>query len=167
MFLSLKCGIYVFFFKSKQAFKKSVWLKLHLDVMRRPFKAVLRNNWGPTMERIRKKITKVFHADSLRITSECNLSRTDFLDVCFDSNKETYIPYRKPNNTPIYIHVRPNHPLLVKKRLPQISDTKYQIYPATKQHSKKRPLSTINLHSFHRRALTHHPAIVAISVIAR
>ena len=63
--------------------------------------AVLRNNSGPMMERIRKKITRVFLAHGLRITSECNLSHTDFLDVCFDLNEEAYIPYRKPNNTPL------------------------------------------------------------------
>ena len=56
------------------------------------------------MERTRKKITRVFQAEGLRITSECNLRRTDFLDVCFDLNEETSIPYRKPNNTPLYIH---------------------------------------------------------------
>ena len=71
--------------------------------------AVLRNNTGPTMERTRKKITRLFQAQGLRITSECNLSRTDFLDVCFDLNEEAYIPYRKPNNTPLYIHAQSNH----------------------------------------------------------
>ena len=79
---------------------------------------VLRNNSGPTMERTRKKITRVFQAQGLRITSECNLSRTDFLDVCFDLNEEAYIPYRKPNNTSLYIHSQSNHPPIIKKHLP-------------------------------------------------
>ena len=43
------------------------------------------------MERTRKKITRVFQAQGLRITSECNLSRIDFLDVFFDLNEEAYI----------------------------------------------------------------------------
>ena len=34
--------------------------------------AVVRNNSGPTMERTRKKITRVFQAQGLRITSECS-----------------------------------------------------------------------------------------------
>ena len=72
------------------------------------------------MERTRKKITTVFQAEGLRITSECNLSRIDFLDVCFDLNEETYISYRKPSNTPLYIHARSNHPPIVKKHLPQM-----------------------------------------------
>ena len=56
------------------------------------------------MELTRKKITRVFQAQGLRITSECNLSRTNFLDVYFDLNEEAYIPYRKPNKTTLYIH---------------------------------------------------------------
>ena len=72
------------------------------------------------MEYTRKKITRVFQAQGLRITSECNLSCTDFLDVCFDLNEEAYIPYRKPNNTPLYIHSKSNHPPTIKKHLPQM-----------------------------------------------
>ena len=82
--------------------------------------AVLRNNSGLTMERTRKKITRVFQSRGLRITSECNLSRTDFLDVCFNLNEETYIPYRKPYNTSLYIHDQSNHPPIIKKHLPQM-----------------------------------------------
>ena len=81
---------------------------------------VLRNNSGPTMERTRKKITRVFQAQDLRITSECNLSRTDFVDVCCDLNEEAYILYRNPNNTPLYIHARSNHPPIIKKQLLQM-----------------------------------------------
>ena len=35
--------------------------------------SMLRNNSGPAIERTRKKITRVFQAQGLRITSECNL----------------------------------------------------------------------------------------------
>ena len=72
------------------------------------------------MERTRKKITRVLQAEGFSITFEYNLSRTDFLDVCYDLNEQTYIPYRKPNNTPLYIHARSNHPPLVKEHLPQM-----------------------------------------------
>ena len=72
------------------------------------------------MERTRKKITRVFQVRGLRITSKGNLSRTDFLDLCFDLNEEAYIPYRKPNNTRLYIHAQSNHPPIIKKHLPQM-----------------------------------------------
>ena len=82
--------------------------------------AGLRNNSGPTMERTRKKITRVFQTQGHRITFKCNISRTNFLDVCFDLNEEAYIPYRKPNNTPLYIHAQSNHSPILKKHLPQM-----------------------------------------------
>ena len=31
-----------------------------------------------------------------------------------------YIPYHKPNNTPLYIHAQSNHPPVIKKHLPQM-----------------------------------------------
>ena len=40
--------------------------------------------------------------------------------MCFDLNEAAYIPYRKPNNTPLYIHAQSNHPHIIKKHLPQI-----------------------------------------------
>ena len=67
----------------------SVLGKKNLGLYRDDGLAVLRNNSGPTMERTRKKITRVFQAKGLRITSECYVSCTDFVDVCFDLNQET------------------------------------------------------------------------------
>ena len=52
------------------------------------------------MERTRKKITRVFKAQGLRITSECNLSRIDFLDVFFDLNEEAYIDLKVHRTRP-------------------------------------------------------------------
>ena len=45
------------------------------------------------------------------------LPRSDFLDVTFDLPSEKYWPYRKPNNTPLYIHKDSNHPPVVLKHL--------------------------------------------------
>ena len=98
----------------------SVLGKENIGIYRDNGLAVVRNNWGPTMECPGKKITRVFQAEGLRITSECNLCRSDFLDVCFDLNEEIYIPNRKPNNTPLYIYARSNHLPIVKKLLPQM-----------------------------------------------
>ena len=33
-----------------------------------------------------------------------------FLDLRFNLNKQTYEPYRKPNNEPVYINIQSNHP---------------------------------------------------------
>ena len=49
-----------------------------------------------------------------------NLKTVDFLDVRFDLVNNTYQPYRKPNNEPIYINKRSNHPPNILKELPKV-----------------------------------------------
>ena len=49
---------------------------------------------------------------------ETNLTNVDFLDVTFNLHNESYHPFRKPNDNPIYIHTNSNHPPHVKKNLP-------------------------------------------------
>ena len=48
-----------------------------------------------------------------------NLKTVDFLDACFDLVNNTYQPYRKPNNEPVYIHQQSNHPSNILKELPK------------------------------------------------
>ena len=64
----------------------SVLGKENVGLYREDGLAVLRNNSGAAMERIKKKITTLFQAEGLRITSEYNSSCIDFLDVCFYLN---------------------------------------------------------------------------------
>ena len=45
-----------------------------------------------------KEIAKIFEKFNLKITSEVNHKRVDFLDVIFDLEDETYEPYNKPGN---------------------------------------------------------------------
>ena len=53
------------------------------------------------------------------ITVEINLPRMDMLDVTFDLPSGKYWPYRKPNNEPLYIHSKSNHPPSILKHLPK------------------------------------------------
>ena len=41
------------------------------------------------------------------------------MDVTFDLHGDTYKPYRKPNDKPVYIHTESNHPPNVAKQLPE------------------------------------------------
>ena len=59
-----------------------------------------------------------------------NLKPVDFLDVRFELVNNTYQPYRKPNNEPVYIHKQSNHPPNILKELrksinKRISDISY------------------------------------------
>ena len=71
---------------------------------------ILRNTSGPEADQKRKSIIKIFKECGLSITCEVNKKIVDFLDIRFNLNKQTYEPYRKPTNEPVYINIQPNHP---------------------------------------------------------
>ena len=71
------------------------------------------------VERLKKKIVKIFKESSLSITIEYNLKSVDFLYATIDLVNNTYKPYRKPNNEPQYINKQSNHPPNVLKQLPK------------------------------------------------
>ena len=51
-----------------------------------------------------------------------NLIKTDVLDISFILNTGKYFPFKKPNNTPLYIHSKSNHPLPIMKQLPSMTN---------------------------------------------
>jgi hypothetical protein len=53
----------------------------------------------------------------LKITAEVNYKTVNFLDVTLNLTNESYKPYRKPNNDPLYIHKESNHPPSITKQL--------------------------------------------------
>ena len=76
----------------------------------------------PKMDRIRKDIIALFKSEGLSITIDTNLIETDFLDVSFNLEMEKRSPYRKPNNTLLYIHSESNHPSSITKQLPSMTN---------------------------------------------
>ena len=75
---------------------------------------------GPQAERIKKGITKLFKELGLSITINMNQINADFLDVIMDLPTGKHRPYRKPNNTPLYINAKSNHPPTILKQLPSM-----------------------------------------------
>ena len=82
--------------------------------------AFIRNASGLIVDRIKKTISKVFQRQNLKITVEAKPIQADFLDITFNLRFETYWPYRKPNNQPLYINIKSNHPPPIKKQIPQM-----------------------------------------------
>ena len=82
--------------------------------------AAIINTNGPKLDRIRKDIIALFKEEGLSITIETNLIDTDFLDVTFNLATKKYFPFRKANNTPLYINAFSNHPPTIIKQLPQM-----------------------------------------------
>ena len=71
-------------------------------------------------DRIRKRIIETFKSFDFKKEIFTNLPEVDFLDATFNLRPNTYRPYRKPNNTPSYIHMSSNHPPEILKRLPTV-----------------------------------------------
>ena len=67
--------------------------------------AAINNANGPKLDQIRKDIIPLFKEEGLSITIEINLIETDFLDPSFNLATKKYFPFRKANNTSLYINV--------------------------------------------------------------
>ena len=91
---------------------------LELGLYRDDGLGTTRNLSGPQTERLRKKLFSIFKSCGLKITVDCNLTQVDFLDVTFNLDTGKFWPYRKPNNNPLYIHQKSNHPPSIIKQLP-------------------------------------------------
>ena len=59
--------------------------------------------------------------NDFKITIDINLKVTDFLDIYLDLENDKYYPYRKPNDTPLYVHRESNHPSNILKQLPKMT----------------------------------------------
>ena len=104
---------------------------------------ILRNSDGPTTDRIRKDIIRIFKQIGFKIEIKTNLKEADFLDVTFDLRKETYRPYKKENDKLFYINKSSNHPRSTIKQIPTsvshiLSDKMKKFSTMPKQNMKTR-----------------------------
>ena len=83
--------------------------------------AAIQNYSGPEMDRLRKKIIDLFKQHGFQITISIGLKSTDFLDIMLDLENDKYYPYKKPNDTPLYIHRGSNHPQNILRQLPKMT----------------------------------------------
>ena len=70
-------------------------------------------------EKMKQKIINIFAEHGLRITIFINLKVVNFLDVTFNLEKETYKPYRKPGDRPLYVNSESNHPPQIIRNIPK------------------------------------------------
>ena len=75
---------------------------------------------GHRLDQIMKQLIALFKQHGLKIEIEI-LGKTlvNFLDVTLDLETETFKPYRKPNDRPLYVHCLSNHPPSVIKAIPK------------------------------------------------
>jgi len=105
--------------------------------------AALKSCSGPQADKARKDLIKIFKDNGLNITVETNLLATDFLDVHFDLQNGIYKPFRKPNDTPLYVNAGSNHPpniikqlpLMIGRRISDISSNKAEFDKASREYN--------------------------------
>ena len=70
------------------------------------------------IEMIKKDLCSIFNHRGLKITIEANKKAVDFLDVTLNLSTAKYQPYNKPNNVPLYVHNKSNHPPKILQNIP-------------------------------------------------
>ena len=79
--------------------------------------AILKNTSGPEVEKLKKKVQKLFKEKDLDIIVQCHLKITNYLHITLNLNV-LYRPYRNPNEETNYIHVNSDHPPSIIKEIP-------------------------------------------------
>ena len=93
----------------------------HLDInvgLYRDDGLAISNKTPKQTEKIKKEICRIFKENGLAITIEANKKVVDFLDITLELNTGTFRPFSKPNNTPLYVHNKSNHPPSILKNIP-------------------------------------------------
>ena len=106
-------GLYVLEKLSKEFGKDKVGLYRDDGLM------LLNNTVGRLADKARKTLHRIFQELNLRIAAEINNHTVNFLDATFNLQDETYSPFRKPNNDPLYINSHSTHPQSILKHLPK------------------------------------------------
>ena len=100
-----------FLSKLKNVFQNSTFGLYRYDGL-----AVMKRFSGQEIVRLEKNIVQIFKDCGLNFTTEANLHTDNYLDVTFDFRKGKHLPYRKPDNPPIYINYCSNHPPTIIKQ---------------------------------------------------
>ena len=109
--------------------------------------AAVKSTSGPVLDKMRKNIITLFKSKGLGITIDTSLIETDFLDVTFNLTTGKFFPYRKPNNIPLYINVKSNHPPSIIKDLPKMINKRLSDLSCNKEEfDKAKPLYEKSLH---------------------
>jgi hypothetical protein len=97
----------------------------------------LHNLSAQALDRKRKDVIEHFRKIGLKITIEVNLKTVNFLDITLDLTNETYKPYHKPNDNPLYIHASSNHPQASSNNYPKTSANVFPRSRRLKKYSTK------------------------------
>ena len=80
---------------------------------------LVKGSKGRSADKARKELHRIFDQFGLKITADVCHQSVNFLDVTLNLKENNFTPYRKPNNDPIYIDSRSNHPPSIIRQLPK------------------------------------------------
>ena len=96
---------------------RGIWNKVNIGLYRHDGLAVLRNKTGTHLEKIKKKLQRLFKKCDLQIIAESNLKIFNYLDVTLNLKDGTFRPYHKLGDQIQYIQIESNHPSIIIKHI--------------------------------------------------
>ena len=115
---------------------KGVFSKAMVGLYRDDGLSIVRGDPGE-VERMTKKLKKIFEKEGLKITCEAGKQGTDFLDLYFDLKFDKYRQWRKPNSHPLYVHKDSSHPPQCLKEIPNMIEKMISKNSSTKAEFDK------------------------------
>ena len=82
--------------------------------------AAIVNCNGPKMDSIRKQLHALFKREGLKITVEIHDELVNYLEIELNLKNRSYRPFKKENDTPLYVHKKSNHPGNIIKNIPDM-----------------------------------------------
>ena len=113
--------------------KDPIFKKEHVGLYRDDGLAVFKGSARDAETKIKRKVKQVFREEGLEITTEAACQITDFLDIVLDLSKHVHHPYRKPNDTPMYININSNHPKSIIKQIKPSLEKRLSILSSNKE----------------------------------
>ena len=88
---------------------------------------------GPQASALEKTLHRIFHRLGLRITTQVNIRKTDFLDIILDLETGRTAPFRKPLETPVYVSKESSHPGSIITRIPGIVSNRLSVISSSEE----------------------------------
>ena len=70
------------------------------------------------IEKLKQEICAIFHTNGFKLTIDANRKLVNFLDVTLNLENDSFKPYIKPGDSPLYVNSNSNHPPSVIKNIP-------------------------------------------------
>ena len=86
--------------------------------------AVFKNMKARSADKAQRVFCKILGDLGLKINVQRNMKIVNFLDVTLNLSTGKYYPFRKPDNNPLYINAKSNHPPSIVRQIPASISTR-------------------------------------------